>query len=72
MLSDSSITFAMLYFCRSDDDRNNGLWDEQYHEHKDTKPYGPMAIAMDFTFHGATHIHGLPSHADNFSLRSTA
>ncbi len=56
----------------SDDETNkNGEWEERYHEHIDSKRCGPMAVGMDFSFPGASHIYGLPSHADNLALRST-
>lgn len=50
----------------------NGEWEERFHEHSDTKPFGPMSVAMDFSFPSATHVYGLASHADNLALKSTS
>lgn len=56
----------------SEEENNDGLWSERYHDFTDTKPFGPMAIAMDFSFPEASHLYGLPSHADNLAMKSTA
>lgn len=48
-----------------------GEWEEYFKEHLDSKPYGPMAVALDFSFPQATHVYGIPSHADSLSLKST-
>ncbi|XP_067007712.2 neutral alpha-glucosidase AB [Anabrus simplex] len=48
-----------------------GAWEENFKSHHDSKPYGPAAVAMDFTFVGAHHVYGIPEHADSFALKST-
>ncbi|KAJ9579720.1 hypothetical protein L9F63_004646 [Diploptera punctata] len=48
-----------------------GAWEENFKSHHDTKPNGPTAVAMDFSFPGAYHAYGIPEHADSFALKST-
>lgn len=48
-----------------------GAWEENFKSHHDSKPIGPEAIALDFSFPGAEHAYGIPEHADSFALRST-
>jgi len=47
------------------------MWEESYGGHTDSKPNGPTAIAMDFTFAGVENVYGIPQHADTFSLKDT-
>jgi len=47
------------------------MWEESYGGHQDSKPHGPTAVAVDFTFAGTEHVFGLPQHADTFSLKDT-
>lgn len=49
-----------------------GAWEENFKGHHDSKPNGPTAVAMDFTFHQANILFGIPEHADSFALKSTA
>lgn len=46
-------------------------WEESFREFVDTKPNGPEAIAMDFTFPESEILFGIPEHADSFALKST-
>lgn len=48
-----------------------GAWEENFKGHHDSKPKGPEAIALDFSFPGAEHAYGIPEHADSFALRNT-
>ncbi|XP_054006859.1 neutral alpha-glucosidase AB [Hylaeus anthracinus] len=48
-----------------------GAWDENFKTHHDSKPLGPEAVALDFSFPGADHAYGIPEHADSFALKST-
>lgn len=48
-----------------------GAWDENFKSHHDSKPFGPEAIALDFSFPGAEQAYGIPEHADSHALRST-
>ncbi|KAL1124579.1 hypothetical protein AAG570_001203 [Ranatra chinensis] len=54
-----------------DESEDPGVWEENFKSHQDNKPYGPTAVAMDFTFHGAQVAYGLPEHADSHALRTT-
>lgn len=48
------------------------VWEETYKSHRDSRPNGPTAISMDFTFENFEHIFGLPEHADSFDLDDTS
>ncbi|KAL0274187.1 UNVERIFIED_CONTAM: hypothetical protein PYX00_006669 [Menopon gallinae] len=49
----------------------SGAWEENFKSAHDTKPNGPEAVALDFTFPEAVAAYGLPEHADSFTLKST-
>lgn len=49
----------------------DGAWEESFHSHQDSKPFGPTAVALDFSFPGVEHVYGVPEHADSFALRTT-
>ncbi|EDW81853.1 uncharacterized protein Dwil_GK25479 [Drosophila willistoni] len=49
-----------------------GAWEENFKSHHDSKPNGPEAVALDFSFPEAEVLFGIPEHADNFVLRSTS
>ena len=49
-----------------------GTWEESFGGNTDSKPNGPQAVAMDFTFVDAKHVYGIPEHADRFSLVDTS
>eukprot|EP00978_Attheya_sp_CCMP212_P020444 scaffold58527_cov50-Attheya_sp.AAC.1 len=48
-----------------------GMWEETFSSHEDSKPYGPMSIGMDLTFPNSQHLFGLPEHASSTHLKST-
>jgi alpha 1,3-glucosidase len=48
-----------------------GTWEENFKGHHDTKPNGPSAVALDFTFHQSNVLFGIPEHADSFALKTT-
>ena len=52
-------------------DDDPGAWEESFKTHHDSKPFGPEAVALDFSFPGAEHAYGVPEHADSFALKST-
>jgi len=54
-----------------ENDTEPGMWEESFGGHTDSKPNGPSAVAMDFTFAGMEHVYGIPQHADTFSLKDT-
>jgi alpha 1,3-glucosidase len=47
------------------------MWEESFSGTSDSKPKGPSAIAMDFTFVNTNDVYGIPEHADKFSLSDT-
>ncbi|OXU24605.1 hypothetical protein TSAR_003579 [Trichomalopsis sarcophagae] len=48
-----------------------GAWEEEFRGHKDSKPLGPEAVALDFGFPEARYAYGLPEHADSLALKQT-
>lgn len=52
-------------------DDDPGSWEENFKSHHDSKPNGPSAVALDFTFHQANILFGIPEHADSFALKTT-
>ncbi|KFD54232.1 hypothetical protein M513_05009, partial [Trichuris suis] len=52
-------------------DQDEGLWEEHFKTHTDSKPYGPNSVAADINFIGFRHVYGVPEHADSFALRDT-
>lgn len=46
-------------------------WEESFGGHTDTKPEGPMSVGMDFTFHFASAVYGIPEHASSLALQTT-
>lgn len=49
-------------------DDQPGAWEEEFKSHHDSKPNGPEAVALDFTFPQAQVLFGIPEHADAFAL----
>ncbi|XP_041809361.1 neutral alpha-glucosidase C isoform X2 [Chelmon rostratus] len=47
------------------------LWKETFGHFVDIKANGPTSIGSDLSFHGFTHVFGLPEHADGLRLRDT-
>lgn len=47
-------------------------WEESFGGHTDSKPNGPSAVALDFTFTDTENVYGIPQHADTFSLKDTS
>lgn len=54
-----------------DTESDSGSWEENYKSHHDSKPNGPSAVALDFSFPGAEQAYGVPLHADYLALRNT-
>lgn len=48
----------------------DGMWEEKFQSHHDSKPQGPQAVTMDITFH-SPHVYGIPEHASTFALKNT-
>lgn len=51
--------------------QEDGMWDESFGGHTDTKPRGPAAVAMDVSYTGANHVYGLAEHASPLALKNT-
>jgi len=49
----------------------DGLFEEHFHSHVDTKPHGPTSIGLDVSFTDAGFLYGIPEHASSFILKST-
>ncbi|XP_047208904.1 neutral alpha-glucosidase AB isoform X4 [Girardinichthys multiradiatus] len=49
----------------------DGMWEETFKSHTDTKPNGPSAISLDFSLPGVEHVYGIPEHADTLKLKTT-
>jgi len=49
----------------------DGLWEESFGSHHDSKPYGPMSVGMDITFPRSNHLFGIPEHASSLELKAT-
>lgn len=54
-----------------DPSEDKDSWEESFNDFVDTKPNGPEAVAVDFTFPQSEVLFGIPEHADSFALRST-
>ena len=50
----------------------DGMWEEKFGDHTDSKPYGPMSVGMELTFPASNHLFGLPEHASSTQLKTTA
>ena len=53
------------------DGDEEGMWDETFKTHKDTKPYGPSSVGVDIAFPGVEHVYGIPEHASALALPAT-
>lgn len=49
----------------------DGMWEESFRSHFDSKTKGPSAIGVDVEFPGSKHVYGLPEHAAKFALPNT-
>ena len=49
-----------------------GLWEEHFQSHKDSKPRGPMSVGADISFPNSKALFGLPEHASSTMLKNTA
>uniref|UniRef100_A0A1A7YRW6 Glucosidase, alpha, neutral AB n=1 Tax=Iconisemion striatum TaxID=60296 RepID=A0A1A7YRW6_9TELE len=48
-----------------------GMWEETFKSHSDSKPNGPSAVSLDFSLPGVEHVYGIPEHADSLRLKTT-
>ncbi|KAJ9049304.1 glucosidase II [Entomophthora muscae] len=49
-----------------------GLWEESFKGFTDPKKNGPSSISVDVSFHNFAHVYGIPEHASQLSLKTTA
>ncbi|XP_031443041.1 neutral alpha-glucosidase AB isoform X2 [Clupea harengus] len=49
----------------------DGMWEETFKSHTDSKPNGPTSISLDFSLPGVEHVYGIPEHADSLKLKTT-
>jgi len=49
-----------------------GMWEEKFGDHVDSKPFGPMSVGADVIFPKSTHLFGLPEHASSMQLKATS
>lgn len=49
----------------------DGLWEETFKGHTDSKPHGPSSVGLDVSFVNSRHVYGIPEHADSFLLKET-
>lgn len=54
-----------------DPNEDPGSWEETFGDFVDSKPNGPEAVALDFTFPESEILFGIPEHADTFALKTT-
>lgn len=54
-----------------DPNEDPGSWEETFLDVVDTKPNGPEAISLDFTFPLSRVLFGIPEHCETFSLKQT-
>ncbi|XP_039616684.1 neutral alpha-glucosidase AB isoform X2 [Polypterus senegalus] len=54
-----------------DEDIENGMWEETFKTHRDSKPNGPTSISLDFSLPGFENVYGIPEHAENLKLKTT-
>ena len=50
---------------------NDGLWEESFRSHRDSKPHGPTSFGIDVDFVGTQHVYGLPERASSLALQVT-
>ena len=48
-----------------------GMWEESFSSHRDSKPHGPMSVGMDVAFPRSLHLYGIPEHASSAALKTT-
>lgn len=47
------------------------VWEESFQTHRDSRPFGPAAIGLDWTLPGFEHVYGLPERAAPLNLKNT-
>uniref|UniRef100_A0A8C1U604 Integrator complex subunit 5 n=1 Tax=Cyprinus carpio TaxID=7962 RepID=A0A8C1U604_CYPCA len=65
------LAFEHLRLHKDTEKEEDGLWEETFKSHTDTKPNGPTSISLDFSLPGVEHVYGIPEHADDLKLKTT-
>ena len=52
-------------------DDADGMWEENFSGHVDSKPLGPASVGFDIAFPNSNHLFGLPEHASSTQLKAT-
>uniref|UniRef100_A0A4W4HD97 Glycoside hydrolase family 31 N-terminal domain-containing protein n=1 Tax=Electrophorus electricus TaxID=8005 RepID=A0A4W4HD97_ELEEL len=65
------LAFEHLQLHGVKDKEEDGLWEETFKSHTDSKPSGPTSVSLDFSLPGVEHVYGIPEHADNLKLKTT-
>ncbi|MBN3273748.1 GANAB glucosidase, partial [Polyodon spathula] len=53
------------------EENEEGMWEETFKTHTDSKPNGPTSISLDFSLPGVENVYGIPEHADSLKLKTT-
>uniref|UniRef100_A0AAQ4QDJ3 Neutral alpha-glucosidase AB n=1 Tax=Gasterosteus aculeatus aculeatus TaxID=481459 RepID=A0AAQ4QDJ3_GASAC len=61
----------MISIFKEEEEKVDGMWEETFKSHSDSKPNGPSAISLDFSLPGVEHVYGIPEHADTLRLKTT-
>ncbi|KAL0973871.1 hypothetical protein UPYG_G00212250 [Umbra pygmaea] len=56
---------------KEDEKAEDGMWEETFKSHTDSKPNGPSSISLDVSLPGVEHVYGIPEHADTLKLKTT-
>uniref|UniRef100_A0A4W5NHU4 Glucosidase II alpha subunit n=1 Tax=Hucho hucho TaxID=62062 RepID=A0A4W5NHU4_9TELE len=56
---------------KEDEKVEDGMWEETFKSHTDSKPNGPSSISLDFSLPGVENVYGIPEHADSLKLKTT-
>uniref|UniRef100_A0A665XFR7 Glucosidase, alpha; neutral AB n=1 Tax=Echeneis naucrates TaxID=173247 RepID=A0A665XFR7_ECHNA len=66
------LAFEHLRMQNVDEEKvEDGMWEETFKSHTDSKPNGPSAVSLDFSLPGVEHVYGIPEHADTLRLKTT-
>uniref|UniRef100_G3Q055 Glucosidase II alpha subunit b n=1 Tax=Gasterosteus aculeatus aculeatus TaxID=481459 RepID=G3Q055_GASAC len=63
--------FCLYKILKEEEEKVDGMWEETFKSHSDSKPNGPSAISLDFSLPGVEHVYGIPEHADTLRLKTT-
>uniref|UniRef100_A0A8C7TCF9 Neutral alpha-glucosidase AB n=1 Tax=Oncorhynchus mykiss TaxID=8022 RepID=A0A8C7TCF9_ONCMY len=67
----SPLLFLPSLKAKEDEKVEDGMWEETFKSHTDSKPNGPSSISLDFSLPGVENVYGIPEHADSLKLKAT-